>query len=210
MDRPLACDSCRRRKIRCDRLSPCYSCKASNIPCHTSRTTSGRRPRQYVIPYQRSIADLNQKIEKLSHALQPSSESPAERPAIESAMSPFASFRNDNIATRQRIIIDGDSCFQGDSSFVMHSKQATKALEASLASTPETPVDEALSGAIANLQETLDLSNAQSSSPGHPSNKDVDKTEPLSALPMPPSDLVLKLLRNAKGIFGVNVYQMRS
>ncbi|KAL8942078.1 MAG: hypothetical protein Q9211_001554 [Gyalolechia sp. 1 TL-2023] len=81
----------------------------------------------------------------------------------------------------------------------MHSKKATQAFEASLASTPQTELDEALSGAMANLQKALDSTNAQSSSPPRPSESDYgDDSDCLSALPMPPSDLVLKLLKHAK------------
>lgn len=199
MSQPSACDSCRRRKIRCDKVSPCYSCKASNIPCYTTKKTHGRRSRiETATRYQQSIAALNNKIEQLSQSLQLPSKGAARPPTVENVAPPVESSSNTRLTTRQRITIENDSSFQGDSSFMMHSKQATQALEASLASTPETTVDEALSGAMANLQKALDSTNAQSSSPPRPVDTEFDENEPLSALPMPPSDLVLKLLRHAK------------
>ncbi|KAL8932766.1 MAG: hypothetical protein Q9216_006687 [Gyalolechia sp. 2 TL-2023] len=119
--------------------------------------------------------------------------------AAEKPTSAVPSPRDSHATGRQKVIVDSDVSFQGDSSFIVHSKQATQAFEASLASTPETRVDEALSDAMLNLQKALDSTNAQSSSPPRPSQSDSgDENEPLAALPIPPSDLVLKLLKHAK------------
>jgi hypothetical protein len=38
----LACDSCRKRKLRCDDVTPCRSCVSKGIVCTTSSTS--RRP----------------------------------------------------------------------------------------------------------------------------------------------------------------------
>jgi hypothetical protein len=48
----LACEQCKRRKIRCNKGSPCASCKNANLPCHTvqrarlPRGKSGKAGRQ--------------------------------------------------------------------------------------------------------------------------------------------------------------------
>ena len=38
----IACDSCRRKKLKCDNATPCRTCVARNVPCTTSSTS--RRP----------------------------------------------------------------------------------------------------------------------------------------------------------------------
>ncbi|KAL8831503.1 MAG: hypothetical protein Q9170_005260 [Blastenia crenularia] len=61
-------------------------------------------------------------------------------------------------------------------------------------------VDEALSGAMANLKEALDSKNEREWSPHYSTESTKDESHGLSSLPMPPSDLVLKLLKRTKGI----------
>ncbi|KAI4244197.1 MAG: hypothetical protein L6R42_010530, partial [Xanthoria sp. 1 TBL-2021] len=101
--------------------------------------------------------------------------------------------------SRQGSTADRDTSFEGDSSFMTHSKQATQAFKASLASTPQINVDDALSDAVANLQKALDSTDAQPPSPSHSQESAYDdESHGLSALPMPPSHVVLKLLKRAK------------
>lgn len=38
----IACDSCRRKKLKCDNATPCRTCVARNVPCTTS--SASRRP----------------------------------------------------------------------------------------------------------------------------------------------------------------------
>lgn len=35
----LACDECRRRKLRCDNLHPCKSCRTKRLQCHVSKSS---------------------------------------------------------------------------------------------------------------------------------------------------------------------------
>lgn len=86
----------------------------------------------------------------------------------------------------------------------MHSKQATRALEDSLASAAQTPVDDALSGAMADLHHAVGSAPGPEDAHGSPPTissqpNSLDEDHGLSALPMPPTDLVLRLLRYAKG-----------
>ncbi|KAL9049665.1 MAG: hypothetical protein Q9206_005416 [Seirophora lacunosa] len=85
----------------------------------------------------------------------------------------------------------------------MHSKQATRALEDSLASAAQTPVDDALSGAMADLHHAVGSAPGPEDAHGSPPTissqpNSLDEDHGLSALPMPPTDLVLRLLRYAK------------
>ncbi|KAL8918412.1 MAG: hypothetical protein Q9172_005443 [Xanthocarpia lactea] len=80
-----------------------------------------------------------------------------------------------------------------------HSKHATQALKDSLASTPQLDVDDALSDAVTNLQKALNSSTTYSLSATYSTQSTYDdESHGLSALPLPPSDLVLKILKRAK------------
>ncbi|KAL8671379.1 MAG: hypothetical protein Q9168_004127 [Polycauliona sp. 1 TL-2023] len=80
-----------------------------------------------------------------------------------------------------------------------HSKQVTQAFQASLASTPRMNDDGALSDAVANLQRTLDSDATRPLSPPYSAESlPDDENHDLSTLPMPPSSVVLKLLKRAK------------
>ncbi|KAL8888507.1 MAG: hypothetical protein Q9215_004073 [Flavoplaca cf. flavocitrina] len=80
-----------------------------------------------------------------------------------------------------------------------HSKQATRAFKASLAATPQLNVDEALSDAVANLQQALESGHTEPSTSSYSAEStNDDESHGLSSLPLPPSSLVLKLLKRAK------------
>ncbi|KAI4268298.1 MAG: hypothetical protein L6R38_007896 [Xanthoria sp. 2 TBL-2021] len=148
--------------------------------------------------HEQTIADLQYKVEQLSKSLHPHSEGTNGTGTAERASSGVAGPPNAS-PSRQSSTADRDTSFEGDSSFMTHSKQATQAFKASLASTPQINVDDALSDAVANLQKALDSSDAQPLSPSHSTESTYDdESHGLSALPMPPSDVVLKLLKRAK------------
>ena len=197
--RELACDACRRRKIRCDKLSPCSGCKATNIACQTTKKIEARRQTfRKEVQYERRLAELNHKVQQLSqgldskgmdHSRQSISKEDNSTPTVASPSSLPDYSRN------------GHSSFEGDSSFLVHSKQATQAFEASLASTPRAKGDETLNSAMVNMQKTL-KSDSTHEICSAPSSSLVDRTEAnaLSVLPLPPVDEVLRLLKYIKGI----------
>ena len=200
--RQPACDACRRRKVRCDKLSPCSSCKASHLPCRTTRATTGRRPRIQTSSnrHEQTLAQLQTKVDQLSQSLKPRVESTN---AIGSAgrASSAATDAHSAPSRRQSPPVERDNAFEGDSSFMTHSKQATQAFKASLAATPQLNVDEALSDAVANLQQALESSHTQPSTPSYSAEStNENESHGLPSLPLPPSSLVLKLLKRAKGI----------
>lgn len=213
--RQSACDACRRRKVRCDRLFPCSNCKTSSIQCCATKRTPARRPRgfsqaqaqaQSTSHYEKTLADLNQKIEQLSESLNTSAHGQHPKPDLASKHSPqsIGSPRNHQPVDHWKSSTTRDSSFEGDSSFAMHSKQATQALEASLAATPQIHIDVTLSDAMASLQNAVgsgpNSGAPRPSPPAHPSQTSCDDdNQDLAALPMPPTDLVVRLLKYARG-----------
>ena len=200
--RQLACDPCRRRKVRCDKLSPCSNCKASNIPCQSTKERSGKRRRVHKGKLEQTIADLNEKVERLSQHLGPSAQSP-NPPAFNTEILLTPSTSQHEIPNSPRESLrnnDRSSNFEGESSFFTHSKQATQAFQASLASTPYLQVDEALSGAVERLHSVLNHPAIQVPAATQPTQSSHQSgSDAISALPMPPSDMVIRLLRHVKG-----------
>lgn len=45
VQKPRSCFVCRRRKVRCDKTSPCSNCRRANIPCLVPSSTADRPPR---------------------------------------------------------------------------------------------------------------------------------------------------------------------
>lgn len=45
VQKPRSCVVCRRRKVRCDKTSPCSNCRRANIPCLVPSSTADRPPR---------------------------------------------------------------------------------------------------------------------------------------------------------------------
>ncbi|KAL4733991.1 hypothetical protein BDV11DRAFT_209783 [Aspergillus similis] len=63
-----ACESCRSRKIRCDKTSPCSNCRLSGAACITLRP--GARPKQARVlissQYERKIDSIESRLDRLS------------------------------------------------------------------------------------------------------------------------------------------------
>lgn len=47
---PMSCQSCRSRKLRCDRDNPCANCTSRGIPCQRAQTTTATRPPSSLSP----------------------------------------------------------------------------------------------------------------------------------------------------------------
>ncbi|KAL8991740.1 MAG: hypothetical protein Q9169_007694 [Polycauliona sp. 2 TL-2023] len=159
--------------------------------CRRQRSKASSRQEQI-------ITDLQSKVDRLSKSLHRPSESTNGTRAVENAPSAVAESCNPPPAS-QGFPTDPDSSFQGESSFMTHSKQVTQAFKDSLASTPQTNHDEALSDAVADLQQALDSSIDRPLSPSYPMESPSDgESHDLATLPMPPSSVVLKVLKRAK------------
>ncbi|KAH4052515.1 hypothetical protein HBI75_138870 [Parastagonospora nodorum] len=66
-----ACDSCRNRKIRCDRLMPCSNCKASKLTCTTTAPTQkSQRQRVHISEeYEKKIDRIEDRLAGIENVL---------------------------------------------------------------------------------------------------------------------------------------------
>ena len=92
--------------------------------------------------------------------------------------------------------------FEGDSSFVAHSKHVTQAFENSLNSSPQSSAFRDVSAAVATLRSFLDESFATTdgSVPLHQPLQQAVRYPELQDLVLPPMQAVLRLLRHVKSI----------
>ncbi|ORY11063.1 fungal-specific transcription factor domain-domain-containing protein [Clohesyomyces aquaticus] len=67
-----ACDSCRARKIRCDRVSPCSNCRASKLNCQTTAPTQKvQRQRVHISDeYERKIDRIEDRLSGIENVLE--------------------------------------------------------------------------------------------------------------------------------------------
>lgn len=69
---PPSCDTCRKRKVKCDRLKPCSNCRRHNTTCHTRaehappRGRQGGRRAKEAVEFQARLARLEALVESLS------------------------------------------------------------------------------------------------------------------------------------------------
>ncbi|KAF1850792.1 uncharacterized protein K460DRAFT_361562 [Cucurbitaria berberidis CBS 394.84] len=66
-----ACDSCRTRKIRCDRAAPCSNCKASKLVCTTTAPTQkAQRQRVHISEeYEKKIDRIEDRLSSIENVL---------------------------------------------------------------------------------------------------------------------------------------------
>ncbi|PSN71517.1 hypothetical protein BS50DRAFT_518657 [Corynespora cassiicola Philippines] len=67
-----ACDSCRSRKIRCDRTQPCSNCKASKLVCTTTQPTQKPSAKRVHISdeYERKIDRIEDRLAGIENVLE--------------------------------------------------------------------------------------------------------------------------------------------
>lgn len=206
LERRPACDSCKSRKTKCDRRSPCASCVTLNVACRTTPRPSEKRQRVLISSkYDEAVQDVRRQLSDVKEMLQTLMLSKASTPCSTEETSEATHHTPPPIIDEQvpslSKVREG---YNGDTSFQSHAYQVKDALEAALAasellnvgtqedSTTLSPqkVAELLHGAEAGDTTTSAPIDATS----HPQTDDLD----FGKLPLPPVDLVLKLLRLAK------------
>ncbi|PKY03827.1 fungal-specific transcription factor domain protein [Aspergillus campestris IBT 28561] len=207
-----ACDQCRLRKIRCDKRSPCSNCRSSNIVCRS--TGAGRKPheqRQRVLissQYERKI-DLIEKrlgnIEQILHELKAGASTTTTEPCFQptptsNQMSPSAAGPVSNATTtlRQHEMVPA---FEGNSSLSAHSAYASEFLESAVSRSALQMSTPKIGAALATLKKMVNMQDNQVPSSlreaRFPSQK-VGSSPELRELAMPPSQVVLSILRRLK------------
>ncbi|KIX01705.1 uncharacterized protein Z518_09431 [Rhinocladiella mackenziei CBS 650.93] len=191
-----ACDSCRARKIRCDRKNPCASCKTSRIACRTTKRNAEKRQRILVSGrYEREIEDINGRLASLERILQD-----LVKTQKHSGSESIPSSHTETLSTpRGSQLGERELEFEGESSFVAHSKHVTRAFESSLNNSPYSGSVRDVSAAVATLRTFLNENSpvANESTRFYQPLQEAIYYPELSGLALPPMQAVLRLLRHA-------------
>ena len=196
--RAPACDSCRSRKIKCNREIPCSSCRAWNITCQTTQRPRERKQRVLIShKYENEFRDLNKKLENLSVTLQSfvDNAKPGD-PRSQTLHSQVV----DVLAAVKHERDEDDGLFQGESSFPAQWKGVAQIYEDELNESPST------SDNSGSMNTTNDFGRSPAKplwsrdSPAPPNPDTLSTNFPqLAQLPLPPTAVVLNALRIAKG-----------
>ncbi|KAH7242658.1 hypothetical protein BKA59DRAFT_457226 [Fusarium tricinctum] len=179
--RGLSCDTCRARKIKCDRESPCSSCRAANVICRTTKGPLQKRQRVLISPrYEEEIAILNSRFARLEKLLQD---------ALANSHSPSLT---DKILAGPSNLGQtlGSPSFEGESSFAAHSKHTVLEIERLVGQLPYSKDGDV---AVASLREIVNpgSTNAQGPEP-------TILRQDFTGLPLPTRQLVIKTLNYCK------------
>jgi hypothetical protein len=147
--------------------------------------------------YDEGLANVNRKLEDLSSALQSLLESNKTNNAGQASRPPVSPSQllEGALASPPP---EGDVPYEGDSSFLAHSRQITESLEFALSTPRSTPGDGSQSIDQKAIQKLLqEVAAAQSPKPA-PTQQPFTQYPELATRTLPPMDLILKLLKQAK------------
>ncbi|KAL5334393.1 hypothetical protein BJX70DRAFT_18992 [Aspergillus crustosus] len=209
-----ACDQCRQRKIRCDKRSPCANCRTSKIIC--SSTGAGqkpREPRKRVLisnEYEKKIDNIDERLGGIEEVLRELKANLVSKPgsqpyyhatpvSLSRYMSPSAQDSKD--AMDQQESKDG---FEGNSLMATQSVYASDFLQTAVSRSPLQMSVSKINTALSTLKQLVSFQDSQDST-----SRELrfSKKKPLSGcdlreFTMPPVQVVLALLRQAKENYG--------
>ncbi|KAI0105297.1 hypothetical protein GGR51DRAFT_571963 [Nemania sp. FL0031] len=195
-ERRPACDNCKTRKTKCDRRSPCASCVTLDVACRTTHRATEKRQRVILsAKYEDAVQDVSRQLADVREMLQvlmsnrdagPSALRPQEIPVDTAGYTPRS------MIDEQVPVLDSvQEGYHGDTSFTSHAHQIKTTLEGTLLpSELEFPLrgsSESTSGQDTNESATTTIDPLMKSN-------DVG----LGNTPLPPNEVVLKLLRLVK------------
>ncbi|KAI0390742.1 hypothetical protein F5Y17DRAFT_468704 [Xylariaceae sp. FL0594] len=197
LERRPACDSCKTRKTKCDRKSPCASCVTLNVACRITRQAGEKRQRVLLSSkYEDAVQDVSRQLAEVKGMLQTLMSSndapqsltpPVPTPEGGTAYTP-QSMIDEQLPTLERV----QEGYHGDTSFTSHAHMIKTTLEATLQPSeleflPHTPL---------MTSEEQQGPRIGTVTAANPLIQFPDITN--DRVPLPPIDLVLKLLRLLK------------
>ncbi|KAL3418131.1 hypothetical protein PVAG01_09846, partial [Phlyctema vagabunda] len=181
---------------RCDKLDPCSACRASNIPCWTTREP--QRKRQRTTPPASSqehyLEGINEKLTEIQNAIRDLN-GVRSQSITQSLPTPSSNPDLRHIATPTTFVGAesshetpfSDSTYRGESSFEAHSQQTGQILETTLLTSTVAQVDKDTSTALRSLRE-LTVTQEKRAKETYSTN-----------LPLVPAPIALALLRLLTG-----------
>ncbi|KAI1750712.1 hypothetical protein F4782DRAFT_508619 [Xylaria castorea] len=196
VERRPACDNCKTRKTKCDRRSPCSSCVTLDVGCRTTHRASEKRQRVLLsTKYEDAVQDVSHQladVKEMLHVLLSNGDTGSYASRSQSAPLDAAAFTPQSMIDEQVPVLDSvQEGYHGDTSFTSHAHQIKTTLAATL---PPSELEFSLGASLeSNGGKDNDKCSATAINPMIQSN-DVG----LGNMPLPPNEIVLKLLRLIK------------
>ncbi|KAL4786954.1 hypothetical protein BJX76DRAFT_364450 [Aspergillus varians] len=210
-----ACDQCRQRKIRCDKRSPCSNCRTSKIICcSTGAGQKPREPRKRVLisnEYERKIDHIDHRLGGIEQILRElkariganaGAQIHPHATPVSRHLSPSAQeyTSNPQDAMDEHEAKNG---FEGNSLMATQSAYASDFLQTAVSRNPLQMSVSKINAALSTLKQLVSMQDNQGSArePAIPKQKRLSDCD-LRELSMPPTNVVIPLLRKAKESFG--------
>ncbi|KAI2636520.1 hypothetical protein GGS26DRAFT_581315 [Hypomontagnella submonticulosa] len=200
------CDSCKTRKTKCDRRSPCSCCVTLNIACRVTRRTTEKRQRVLLSSkYDEAVQDVSRQLSDVKEMLQALmlTKDPGSSSTVASS-EPTHSTPPPIIDEQVPSLSSAHEGYNGDSSFQSHAHRVKNALEATLAAselidvealdTTTTLSPHKVAERLRDVNKPYDIALDRVSLKPPPQPYDLD----FGNMPLPPVDIILRLLRLAK------------
>ncbi|KAK6500278.1 hypothetical protein TWF481_010623 [Arthrobotrys musiformis] len=215
--RNRTCDQCRARKVRCDREAPCSNCRITQREC--SFTGAGQRARaarqrvlishQYenkIDGFEARLTGIEGMLRELTTSLKrggtttPRSDSVPHMHNYTTPKSAEPDTTCERASIPDIVAEDNDQAFEGNSSLAAHTKFASEFLEQAVTNTSlDRQLSPDMKNTLASLQKMVRMQNRK----GDPLESRLAHQKPMpkggfSQLPLPPPDVILRLLRKVK------------
>ncbi|KAI1278163.1 hypothetical protein F5Y07DRAFT_67907 [Xylaria sp. FL0933] len=195
-ERRPACDNCKTRKTKCDRRTPCASCVTLKVPCRTTHRVGEKRQRVLLSSkYEDAVQDVSRQLADVREMLQTlmlNKDVGSVASGSHTAPLDATTYTPQSMIDEQVPVLDSvQEGYHGYTSFTSHAHQIKTTLEATLL---PSELEFSSSGSLENNSD-------QGSNTGTPpprTNLIESSNIGLGNMPLPPSDIVLKILRLVK------------
>ncbi|GAW17554.1 hypothetical protein ANO14919_070120 [Xylariales sp. No.14919] len=193
LERRPACDNCKTRKTKCDRRSPCASCVTLNVPCRTTHRAGEKRQRVLLsTKYEDAVQDVSRQLADVREMLQTlmlNKDAGSLATGSQESSVDVAVYTPQSMIDEQVPFLDSvQEGYDGDTSFT---SQVKNTLEATLLP-PE--LDFPSGGPVESPNDEDNDEKTTATRTPRLGSHDLG----LGNMPLPPNDIVLKLLRLAK------------
>ncbi|KAL1795657.1 hypothetical protein ACET3X_005881 [Alternaria dauci] len=198
-----ACDSCRTRKIRCDRGVPCSNCKASKLACKTTPPQQkAQRQRVHISEeYEKKIDRIEDRLAGIENALASLATKLGSLDLHKDTPDTSSQSRSSRIGPSRSPgsgLVDSHTPapFEGESSINSQSDYARAMLAQAIGSTPSIGQNEEVKMAFTALAEMVSQQGQNNTHSNHTINHSLADIDPAN-LERPPWDIACYALEKA-------------
>ncbi|KAL3419886.1 fungal specific transcription factor domain-containing protein [Phlyctema vagabunda] len=163
-----ACENCHKRKIRCDKLSPCSNCRSAKLTCRAlQRKVGEQRQRIHVSSqYEQKINHIEEQLSSIHQILKTLTKNTTNIAQTESVAGPSTTFASlDDLSHESPLdgsVASDSPAFEGDSSLSAQSKFASRLLGEAVGQSPSAGLAPEIINALSSLESIVNRYDKQS------------------------------------------------